>query len=122
MVTDRVLAQREYTKGHYQDHKDDYKARAKVNNIRYRNRNRAFILDYLNQHPCADCGETDPIVLQFDHTGEKTMMISRLVNSSYSIATLAAEVERCEVVCANCHFRRTAARHGAWYKAETGAR
>ena len=35
----------------------------------------AFLVDYFRTHPCADCGETDPIILEFDHVGHPTMTV-----------------------------------------------
>jgi hypothetical protein len=74
---------------------------------------RAFILDLLRRTPCADCGEDDIVVLEFDHVGEKRAHVSTLVSRGVRLSRLEAEVERCEVVCANCHRRRTAQR-GGW--------
>jgi hypothetical protein len=40
------------------------------------------VWDFLIQHPCVDCGEPDPVVLDFDHVGDdKTANISYLLNS-----------------------------------------
>jgi hypothetical protein len=77
----------------------------------------SHILDYLRRHPCVDCGEPDPVVLDFDHVGDKSANIARLVTDVAPIVVIDAEVAQCEVVCANCHRRRTAAR-GAWRRAD----
>jgi hypothetical protein len=55
-------------------------------------------------------------VLEFDHVAEKQALVSRLVHEGVRISVLEAEVARCEVVCANCHRRRTARRAG-WIRA-----
>lgn len=68
------------------------------------------LYEYLLEHPCADCGEPDPIVLEFDHIRDKVRNVSAMRTNSW--ARLAAEIEKCEVVCANCHRRRTAHRGG----------
>lgn len=69
---------------------------------------RAVIADHLRIHPCVDCGEDDPVVLEFDHVrGEKLFEISRADNNCVSIATLRREIVKCEVRCANCHRRKT---------------
>jgi hypothetical protein len=70
----------------------------------------AHVLRYLVEHPCTDCGEHDPVVLEFDHVGEKTATIARLVSDGAELGILADEISRCEVVCVNCHRRRTARR------------
>jgi hypothetical protein len=68
------------------------------------------LLDYLRSHPCVDCGESDPVLLEFDHLRDKTANISAMVFGSRPWPIIEAEIEKCEVVCANCHRRRTARR------------
>jgi hypothetical protein len=73
----------------------------------------SLVLAYLRSHPCLDCGKVDPIVLEFDHVGTKRADVSTLVRRGVREPVLLAEIARCEVVCANCHRRRTA-RRGRW--------
>lgn len=103
----------EANKRWYRDHPeararrmDDYaKARRLDNHQR--------ILDYLRLHPCVDCGETDPVVLDFDHLGSKRCNVSGMLGSSWN--SILAEIAKCEVCCANCHRRRSA-RRGGWFR------
>ena len=82
---------------------------------RTRKRNLQFLWDYYKKHPCVDCGEGDPIVLHSDHVrGEKVQIVSKLVHHTRSLKVIAAELEKCETRCANCHARRTAEQLG-WY-------
>jgi hypothetical protein len=69
--------------------------------------------EYLLEHPCVDCGEPDPVVLEFDHVmGDKRRNIADLIRSGRSWATVYGEIQKCEVRCANCHRRVTAKRLG----------
>jgi hypothetical protein len=84
-------------------------ARVRRNNVRYAAERRAWVDAYLAEHPCVDCGETDPDVLDFDHVperGPKTAGVSVLVRRS-TLKKVIAEVALCEVRCANCHRRIT---------------
>jgi len=76
------------------------------------NAKRAFL--YLLAHPCQYCGEKDPVVLEFDHvSGEKSSAITDMIRGgAYRWDTIAAEIEKCVVRCANCHRRRTAIQLG----------
>lgn len=77
---------------------------------------RRFVYTYLCNHPCADCGETDPFVLTFDHvTGTKKMNISQMVNQGYSLDAIQKEISLCVVRCANCHMRIEKQRRGTIY-------
>lgn len=71
----------------------------------------AFLVGYLREHPCVDCGETDPIVLEFDHLRDKKFSIASGLRDREWQSVLD-EMAKCEVVCANCHRRRTAKRGG----------
>jgi protein-arginine kinase activator protein McsA len=84
-------------------------ARIAAHTVRYRFLNRKFVDDYLRQHPCTDCGESDIVVLEFDHVrGQKRANVSVLAARGVSRALIAAEMSKCDVRCANCHRRRTA--------------
>lgn len=54
-----------------------------------------------------DCGEKDPIVLEFDHQRDKVLEVSIAIHRGWSEKKLLAEIEKCEVRCANCHVRKT---------------
>jgi hypothetical protein len=65
---------------------------------------------YLAERPCVDCGECDPVVLDCDHVERtyKRNSVSFFARSGYPWKTVLAELEKCQVRCANCHHRRTA--------------
>ena len=70
-----------------------------------------FLMAYFRDHPCADCGETDPVVLEFDHLRDKKFVIAAGIrNRNWN--DVLDEIAKCDVVFANCHRRRTAKRGG----------
>lgn len=99
---------RSYERRTYAKNPSVYTERRKTEWASYKERNSRIIADHLTTHPCVDCGEDDPIVLEFDHTsGEKVRNVSRLRLEGASVATLLAEIAKCEVRCCNCHRRIT---------------
>jgi len=109
------MCQRKYGRTHYETYRSAYIEKARRRNAEQNRINAAFIIDYLRQHLCVDCGESDVVVLEFDHQRDKTLDISVLSREGYSLDRLKQEIAKCEVVCANCHRRRTAKQFG-WYR------
>jgi hypothetical protein len=54
---------------------------------------------------CCRCGESDPACLDFHHRDdtEKEMNISEMITHGFSKAKLRAEMQKCVILCANCH-------------------
>lgn len=75
---------------------------------RYNRKTRSVIDKIKLDAGCADCGYNEhPVVLTFDHVrGEKLFTIGDSVGSK-SLQKILAEIEKCEVVCANHHALRT---------------
>ncbi len=66
---------------------------------------------FLSQQKCQDCGERDMIVLEFDHIGsDKEYNVSAMLQIGLGWNRIKTEIAKCEVVCCNCHRRRTHAR------------
>jgi len=58
--------------------------------------------------PCADCGEKyPPYVMDFDHLPGQSKSFSISRRPDAATARLMEEIEKCEIVCANCHRERT---------------
>lgn len=72
--------------------------------------NRRRIAAHLSSRPCVDCGESDVVVLDFDHVREKLMDVSRMVHTGWPWKRILEEIAKCEVRCENCHRRRTSER------------
>jgi hypothetical protein len=106
-----------YSREHYLKNRDRYIEMTKDRNLKYIDMVRNKIWQYLLSNPCADCGESDPLVLEFDHRSgeEKRFSISEAVSQKYSWGSIQSEIEKCDVRCANCHRRKTAV-DGKWWK------
>lgn len=73
------------------------------NSERARSERRQFLRGYLATHPCVDCGESDPAVLEFDHLHDKRMDVTRMAHAGWSLDAIRREIAKCEVRCANYH-------------------
>jgi len=100
----------------YSEDRESQIERVRINNQRYRGTAREYVWEYLSTHPCTACGETDPIVLEFHHQrGDKDSEVSRLIGRGASIEVIQAEIDKCTVLCSNCHRRLTAIEQG-WFR------
>lgn len=64
------------------------------------------IIDKLKEAPCTDCKNTyPPYVMDYDHL-EPTLKfkeISRMILNRFQLHKILDEINKCELVCSNCH-------------------
>jgi hypothetical protein len=106
--------QREVMKNHYRANKRYYIKKADRQQEKMLLENRTMVYEYLLQHPCVDCGETDPVILEFDHVKDKKEQEIAKMIAHCSWARIGREIEKCDVRCCNCHTRKTAKERGYW--------
>ena len=87
------------TKSHYERNKEYYKKKSH----NHEKRVAVLIKEYKENNPCVRCGETRPWRLEFHHRNpsEKEYAVSTMIQLAYN--TVLKEIEKCDVVCANCH-------------------
>ena len=95
-------------------------ARVRSNRDRTAAENRFKLWQYLVGKGCVDCGERDPVVLQFDHLRDKRNSISEMIVNGWSWETIRLELGKCEIRCANCHQRKTAVERGYYARTLNG--
>ena len=95
---------KEYHKGWYQKHKDEVVERRKKRQLEIHN----WFRRYKSTLYCMDCGISHPALLQFHHRDrtEKSFTISKIVSRATSVKQITNEIEKCDVVCVNCHAKR----------------
>lgn len=82
-------------------HRKEHNHTTTTNN-RMRTKNRAYIKTYKEQNPCTNCGETETVCLDFHHTQDKLFGLSD-ATTSFGLKRLTEEIEKCIILCANCH-------------------
>lgn len=94
--------------------KDVWYPKNRTKHIRYvkdlKNRLSDYVINYKKERFCIDCGFPGykcPQVLDFDHMKDKKFDISQHSLHILSLDKLKIEIEKCELVCANCHRIRT---------------
>lgn len=106
---------REYDRQYHKNRSQELKVRkVELQKIR-RIENRQFIFNFLSSNPCEVCGESDPIVLEFDHIDQSEKYKAVSVMVEHSLDRIKEEIAKCRVLCANCHRRHTASQLN-WYK------
>ena len=87
-------------KQYYTENKEKYRDR----NTQIRQRNKQFLDEYKLQKGCKNCGfNSHACSLDFHHIDDKTENVSRLSKNCNSIKKLTEEVNKCIILCANCH-------------------
>jgi len=103
-----------YKQEHYAANRQRYIDRAAASKRELRLVRTRYLLKYFEEHPCTDCGESDPVVLEFDHLDPEKKLFDVAQALPYrNWQSILGEIEKCEVVCANCHRRRTTSRAGS---------
>jgi len=101
--------------------RDNGRVYYRANKPRYRAANarriaaaQSLVAARLSASPCVTCGEADIVCLEFHHVAEKEFTVSELIFARRrSLAAVTKEMDRCVVMCGNCHRRSTAAL-GRW--------
>lgn len=95
--------QLESQRKNYFENKERYK-----NSLRTRiERNKQFVNEYKKDKKCSRCPENRSICLHFHHIKRQTANdkgVSILVRNGSSIDRIVKEIEKCELLCANCHL------------------
>jgi len=105
------------SKEYYSENSEHHKKVIRIRSQRTIRENRDKLIQYLMNQKCVDCGETNIIVLDFDHKDDvnKVANISNLIHSGCNWKKINSEIEKCDIRCANCHRIRTSKQQG-WYK------
>lgn len=105
---------------HYKKYGDAYRTRARVRKATQKTDRQNLLYKYLENEKCVLCGFDDMRALDFDHINPslKKFGISRAVNDGYCWDKILKEIEKCRILCANCHRIETAKqqnwkKHGA---------
>lgn len=78
--------------------------------------NKQKLLKILINSSCVICLEKDIVVLDFDHLDRSIKIdnVSNMVCQGLSWLKIEEEIKKCQILCANCHRRKTAKDLNLW--------
>ena len=96
-----IEKRRECRKRWYKNNKDSEKQHIK----RRKKEIKLWYQEYKEQLKCSKCSEDHPRCLDFHHRDKtkKEKLIPVMVAEGYSIKRILIEIQKCDVLCSNCH-------------------
>lgn len=102
----------------YENNRERDKQYTRTNRWRIRAAALKFVMQYVSDRGgCSKCGETDFRCIDFNHLdqAQKKYNISDMIAGGYSTDSITQELDKCEILCANCHRKFTATQLN-WYR------
>ena len=98
---------RDYNREYYQRNRSRLLEKQREKNRRFAESRRKWLVDYKKNLKCIRCNENHPATLTFHHRNatEKSFEIGNAIALGVSLKRLVAEIEKCDVLCANCHAK-----------------
>ena len=89
-------------------HKEDYELKKQFHLDRrgqHKKEQRQWFQNIKESLSCSKCGETHSSILCFHHRdmSQKVMNLSVMVHQGYGKERILGEIEKCDVLCHNCH-------------------
>lgn len=92
----------------YSKNKEKKLIQVRIGKKRRKEFSQSKIIDLLKASKCKDCSIKDIAVFEFDHVrGKKSYCIGDMLSGAFLWDTIEKEIKKCDIVCANCHRRRT---------------
>jgi hypothetical protein len=98
---------RSYNREYYKRNRQHLLEKQRDKNRRLAENRRKWLVEYKKTLSCVRCEENHPATLTFHHRQgtEKSFEIGNIVGLGVSLKRIIAEIEKCEVLCANCHAK-----------------
>ncbi len=98
---------RAYNREYYRLNREHLLEKQAEKNKRFSESRRKWLIDYKKTLKCIRCGESHPATLIFHHKDSlgKSFEIGNAIVLGVGLKRLLAEIEKCEVICANCHAK-----------------
>ena len=104
------------SKKHYEKCTKKYLERDRASRKKYFDETNIKLYNYLLEHPCVQCNESEPLFLDFDHVVGETKFanISAMTRSRITWEKIEKEIEKCQVLCVKCHRIKTLKEQNAY--------
>ncbi len=98
---------RRYNREYYRRNRERLLEKQRYKNRRFAEGRRKWLSDYKKNLKCCRCEENHPAALTFHHrdSSTKEFDIGNAINLGVGLNRLMAEIEKCDVLCANCHAK-----------------
>lgn len=98
-----------YDRNWYNSQDEAYKKRRYKQIAKRKAIAKEYVHSFKQSKGCENCGENDPVCLDFHHvTDDKEIDIGSTFNNGWSIKRIQKEIDKCIVLCSNCHRKHHA--------------